>query len=88
MSFERIEDDDEAFHCEADNNPGGQETADISQIDDDLTPAVLVYEVKSDPSEPDAESQAEQKEVVGGVQERQVYAGRLNLQMATKEYSE
>ncbi len=85
MSFERVEDDDEAFHCEADDNPRGEETADISQINDDLTPAVFVYEVNPDPAEPDAESQAEQEEVVRGVQERQVYARGMNPQVAAKQ---
>jgi len=74
-----MEDDDPALAGEADDSPGGQETADIHAVLDRLTPSVLVEDVDSDPTEPDDEYE-EERNVVNHRQKGQVETGALSAE--------
>src|SRR6218665_778270 len=74
-----MEDDDPALAGEADDSPGGQETADIHAVLDRLTPSVLVEDVDADPADPDDED-GHQRDVVDHREEGQVATGALAAQ--------
>jgi len=79
VPLERVKHNNPALAGEADDRPGGQETADIRAVLNRLAPSVLVKDVDTDPTEPDDEDE-DQGDVVDGGQEGKVETGTLTVQ--------